>query len=183
MRLHYKTHFLSLLSNKNRKPVLTSCGASVDWKCSSTPITDICSSHLRLVSLPSSWYSPALLNRHRNATNSCSASVHRAAVAAWQKITSRRSCRDVSGGLKDSGLIEGVQGLQTLHCNLPHYTCLGVVPMHMHYSISWDPLRGYFPLTSTICHHAQLKGPGALCALTPALGPVKNTAKLASTWL
>lgn len=76
--------------------VLTRCGASVDWKCSKTPMTDICSSHLRLVSLLSSWYSPALLNRHRRAVSSCSASVHRAPVAAWQKITSRRSCREVS---------------------------------------------------------------------------------------
>lgn len=166
-------NMFSFLANENRKPVLTSCGASVDWKCSSTPITDICSSHLRLVSLPSSWYSPALLNRDRNATNSCSASVHSAAVAAWQKITSRRSCRDVSGGRRmDSGLTEGVQGLQSLHCNLPHYTCLGVVPIHMHYSISRDPLRRYFPLTSTICHCAQFKVTGASCALTPTLSPV-----------
>lgn len=60
-------------------------------------MADICSSHLRLVSLPSSWYSPALLNRDRNAASSCSANVHRAPVAAWQKITSLRSCKDVSG--------------------------------------------------------------------------------------
>lgn len=68
----------------------------MDWKCSRAPMTEICSSHLQLVSLLSSWYSPALLNRSRNAVSICSASVHRAAVAAWQKITSRRSCREVS---------------------------------------------------------------------------------------
>lgn len=69
-------------------------------------MTDICSSHLRLVSLLSSWYSPALLNRERRAVSSCSASVQRAPVAAWQKITSRRSCKDVS-------IVEGGQKKQT----------------------------------------------------------------------
>lgn len=83
--------------NTQTKPLLTTCGASVDWKCSSAPMTEICSSHLRLVSLPSSWYSPALLKRERSAARSCSASVHTAPVTAWQKITSRRSCSDVSG--------------------------------------------------------------------------------------
>lgn len=61
-------------------------------------MADICSSHLRLVSMPSSWYSPALLKRDLSAAKTCSARVQRAPVAAWQKITSRLSCRDVSGG-------------------------------------------------------------------------------------
>lgn len=59
-------------------------------------MADICSSHLRLVSMLSSWYSPALLNRDLSAAKSCSARVQRAPVAAWQKITSRLSCREVS---------------------------------------------------------------------------------------
>lgn len=76
---------------------LTMWGESVDWKCISAPMTDICSSHLRLVSMPSSWYSPALLKRDLSAAKTCSARVQRAPVAAWQKITSRLSCREVSG--------------------------------------------------------------------------------------
>jgi len=95
------------------------CGDSVDWKCSKAPMTDICSSHFRLVSLLSSWYSPALLNRNRKAVSTCSVSVHRAPVAAWQKITSRRSCRDVSGvgdsiaeSKKCHNVMQGVQESQ-----------------------------------------------------------------------
>lgn len=146
--------------NENRKSVLTKWGASVDWKCSSTPMTDICSSHLRLVSLQCSWYSPALLNRDRNAASSCSASVHRAPVAAWQKITSRRSCRDVSVvgkiclDIRDSRGISGgiwkkkgagekgefAEWVSTSH--LHHYTCPGAAPALILYPISLNPLRG-----------------------------------------
>lgn len=63
--------------------------------------------------------------------------------------------------------MEGHQGVQrgldipTSHCNLPHYTCPGVAPTHILYSIRLDPLRGYLPLTSTICHCAQFKVTGA----------------------
>lgn len=163
--------------------VLTRCGASVDWKCSSTPIADICSSHLRLVSLPSSWYSPALLNRDRNAASSCSASVHRAPVAAWQKITSRRSCRDVSGvgGCErererrfDQRMMEKVGERYRGQPVTFLITCVQELLQHILYSISLDLLRGYLPLTNTICHCAQFKVTEASCALTSTLIPVQT---------
>lgn len=50
--------------------------------------------------------------------------------------------------------------------HLPHYSCPGVAPVHIFYSISPVPLRGYLPLTSTICHCAQFKVTRASCADT-----------------
>lgn len=76
-------------------------------------MTEICSSHLRLVSAPSSWYSPALLKRDRSAAKSCSARVQRAPVAAWQKITSRLSCREVSDHKEGNGKVEVRDGEAT----------------------------------------------------------------------
>lgn len=63
----------------------------------------------------------------------------------------------------------GAHGLQTFCCSLPYYTCPGVPPVRMLYSINLDPLRGYLPLTSTICHRVQFKVTGASCAPTPTL--------------
>lgn len=64
---------------------------------------------------------------------------------------------------------EGAHGLQTFCYSLPYYTCPGVPPIRMLYSINLDPLRGYLPLTSTICQRVQFKVTGASCALMPTL--------------
>lgn len=69
----------------------------------------------------------------------------------------------------------GAHGLQTFCCSLPYYTCPGVPPIRMLYSINLDPPRGYLPLTSTICHRVHFKVTGASCAPTPTLVQLAST--------
>lgn len=69
----------------------------------------------------------------------------------------------------------GAHGLQTFCCSLPYYTCPGIPPIRTLYSINLDPLRGYLPLTSTICHRVQFKATGASCAPTPTLVQLAST--------